>query len=249
MRQKVFVVVILVCFLWVGQLYAQDAPQIEITTPTTGDTLFGLIEITGTASAPNFDRYSLEWSNAQNPDVWLPIQQPVSQQVTASVLGQWDTVGSAVPDGVYQIRLRMFLQDETVETVEITNLRVANAEPTQIPTPIPPLPTSTNEPDQDNAAPLIEQPPTVTPVPTFPPAQTAPDTTAPDIASDTDSLSTTSDTEIFNVSAVQSAFCNGMLFSGILFGIIIAYLLVRRQLSPLTRRIWYQVRSEMDNDQ
>jgi len=227
----------IILFLMPLSAFAQeDGGLVEVTAPLDGQPLFGLIEITGTAQHPSlFNGYALEWSNAQNPDVWLPIQQRVNQQVVNGILGQWDTVGGAVPDGVYQIRLRMFLADGTFRDVVVRGLVLANSAPTGIPTvaifdatpTLPLLPASGESP-----TPLIQQPPTVIPRPTF--AQPVLDSGA----SGGDAL--------INFGAAQSAFCSGVFFSLLLFGVIIGYLALRSQLSPFTRRLWWQIRSELD---
>ncbi len=216
---------------------------LSIASPTDGQQLFGLVEIVGTATHPSlFDGYILEWSNIQNPEVWLPIQQRVNQQVNNGVLGQWDTVSAGVPDGIYQIRLRLFLTDETTQDFQVNNLVLINSAPTQVPTPLPAVPTATIQ-----ALPLsgptptsvVQQPPTVTPRPTF----------ENPVDLNQENSSGDEENSIFNFSAVQSAFCLGAYFSMAFFALVITYLVFRKQISPFTRRLWWQIRSEFDNDQ
>lgn len=219
---------------------AQDAPLLDqgvyqISTPSEGQQLFGLVEIIGTATHPTaFVNYTLEWSNAQNPEVWLPIQQPISQQVNNGILGQWDTVAGAVPDGIYQIRLRVTLSDESVGEVIVRNLTLVNNAPTALPTlALPPSnPTAVTDPTGNT---MILQPPSVTPQPTF--EQATPLT-----------LGQTDENTFINYNAIQSAFCNGVYFTLFFFALIIGYLALRSQLSPFTRRLWWQLRSEFDDN-
>lgn len=225
-----------VCVFGWGHAFAQDTDEsrYEIIAPVESGQLFGLVEIIGTASHPSlFRSYSLEWSNAQNPDVWLPVQQPVSQQVTDSLLGQWDTV--RIPDGVYQLRLRLSLTDDTERQVIIRGLAVANSAPTPLPTAeLPQLPT--NAPLTGES--LINQPPAATPRPTFEQPNFEPSV----------STRNTNSSEIFvTFDSAQAAVCNGALFSMIFFGVIVAYLLLRKQISPYTRRLWWQIRSEIED--
>lgn len=236
MPQRALLIVLFLVLLIPLTGFAQDAEGVAvITSPVDGQPLFGLVEITGTVQHPSlFGGYVLEWSNAQNPQVWLPIQQPVSQQVSNGILGQWDTVGGAIPDGIYQIRLRMFLNDGTFRDYEVKGLTLANSAPTNIPTvgfveaATPTLPLLSDE-----GTPLIQQPPTVTPRPTF----------------DQPALPVNNSDEgtFVNFGAAQNAFCNGVFFSVLLFGVVIGYLVLRSQISPLTRRIWWQIRSELDD--
>lgn len=245
MRKLLLICIVLSCAAHLSAQEITETPvpgTVIITSPTDGQQLFGLVEIVGTATHPSlFDGYQLEWSNIQNPDVWLPIQQRITQQVNSAILGQWDTVSAGVPDGVYQIRLRLFLSDGTVQDFQVQNLVLINSAPTQVPTALPsvaaatvdPLPTIGPSPTS-----LIQQPPTVTPRPTF--------ENPIELETENDD---SSDSNVFNVSAVQNAFCTGVIFSAIFFGLIVAYLLLRKQISPFTRRLWWQIRSEFDNDQ
>ena len=238
---RIWVIILLLVFP-AGIIRAQEEGIAQITSPAEGEQLFGLVEIQGTATHPSlFDGYSLEWSNAQNPDVWLPIQQRVGQQVNNGVLGQWDTVGSNVPDGVYQIRLRMFLTDGAVQDFVLRSLRLVNQAPTGLPTVAPAQATSTL-PVVPTAGPsptsIILQPPTITPRPTF-------ESPLQDEGGTSDS---SGESTFVNFGAAQSAFCTGAFFTMGLFALIIAYIALRSRLSPFTRRLWWQIRSELDND-
>jgi hypothetical protein len=219
---------------------AQDEGAAVISSPVDAQPLFGLVEIIGTARHPSlFDRYTLEWRNAQSTeDLWLPIQEPVSQQVTAGILGQWDTVGTGRPDGIYDIRLRMVLTDGTFQEFIVRNVRLSNSAPTELPTILPGQPTTTLPlipTTGETPTPLIQQPPASTPRPTFPPPATTGE--SPSGADD-----------VVNLDAVQSAFCTGVFFSIGLFVVIILYLILRSQISPFTRRVWWQIRSELDSN-
>jgi len=113
---------------------AQGAPATALlTAPAEGASLFGPVNITGTAYHPtSFDRYTLEYDLASEPgDQWLSVQEQVAQQVQGGVLGTWDT--GAVPDGVYRLRLRVFLDDDTFAEAIVSNLRVRNSPPTPVP--------------------------------------------------------------------------------------------------------------------
>ncbi len=216
----------------------EDEGFYSISAPVTGQSLFGLVEILGSATHPTlFESYLLEWSNAQNPDVWLPIQQPVTQQVSNGILGQWDTVGGNIPDGVYQIRLLVFLGDGTSREVQAVNLVLANAAPTSIPTVLPTANAAPFESFGGTPTSLILQPPTATLRPTFESPQSG--------NTNTDS---TQQVSFINYQAIQQAFCNGIFFTMGLFALVIIYLLVRQQLSPYARRLWWQIRSEFKND-
>jgi hypothetical protein len=242
MRWYICILVILLMAVPLSALHAQEQGIAQITTPAEGAQLFGLVEILGTATHPSlFDGYVLEWSNVQNPDVWLPIQQRIGQQVVNGVLGQWDTAGSNIPDGSYQIRLRMFLTDGSVQDFVLRSLTLINSAPTDLPTVIPAQATSTLS-VLPTAGPsptsIILQPPSVTPRPTF----------ESPLQDDSGSSSDSGNSTVVNFGAAQGAFCTGVFFSVGLFALIIAYIALRSRLSPFTRRLWWQIRSELDND-
>lgn len=219
-----------------GWVSAQNEGTAVITTPRDGDQLFGQVLIMGTAAHPSqFDGYILEQSSLQNPDQWIAIQPRVNQQINNGVLGQWDTI--SVPDGVYQIRLQVFLADGSILEFAVNNVRVVNAAPTSLPT----LPSFT----QATLAPLPEAGATVTPIIQQPPTSTPRPVEAIPVV---DPKSSDGESTFVNFGAIQSAFCSGVYFSMLLFGLIVGYLLVRKQISPYTRRLWWQIRSELDND-
>jgi len=77
-------------------------PQATILTPLTGESLTGIVEITGTADIPNFAFYKYEYINLTAGAVWRAIQagtKPVQQ----GELGTWDT--RLVIPGEYALRL------------------------------------------------------------------------------------------------------------------------------------------------
>ncbi|RMF81706.1 MAG: PKD domain-containing protein [Chloroflexi bacterium] len=107
-----------------------------IFSPLRGNILAGNVFILGAATHPDFLRYELEFSIDPNPlNVWLPITGVVQEPVFSGLLGVWDTRG--VPDGLYQIRLRMTLRDGRQLIAFVNNLRVQNTLPTPVPTNTP----------------------------------------------------------------------------------------------------------------
>jgi hypothetical protein len=75
--------------------------QIDITTPKSGDTLKGSIELVGTANVPNFGFYKYEFAPLGS-DTWATILA-FNQPKQDGNLGSWDT--SAITPGDYQLRL------------------------------------------------------------------------------------------------------------------------------------------------
>jgi hypothetical protein len=115
-------------------LAAQDSPAVAISSPKSGDILHGQVNIIGTTSDPNFLSAELEFSYASAPvETWFPIQT-LSQPVFDSPLYTWDT--SAITDGGYILRLRVFLNDGTFQEVTVP-ITVQNDVQPATPTPAP----------------------------------------------------------------------------------------------------------------
>jgi hypothetical protein len=220
-----------------------------ITFPATGQQLFGLVNILGSAGHPTaFNSYTLEYNDLGNPGApWLLVQPRVQQQVRDDVLGTWNT--TVVPDGTYQIRLRVFLDDGQVGETIVSNLKVVNSQPT-------PVPTAATGAD---VAPVIATP---GPSPTSPVEQ--PPSNNPS-ASGIEGLGPASDSEIgpssgtstgraksetrINTSRIRSAFCAGVYLTLAAFGVLLAYSLVRGRLRPYTRRLSWQPQDTWRDDQ
>lgn len=229
----------LVILIWLGvtagqpALRAQEAPpSAAITAPRAGDVVIGLATITGTADHPDLQRYRLEFALQDSPDpLWLPIAD-IAQHVTDSVLAQWDT--TAIPDAVYQIRLRVILRDGSVIEASVQNLTVLNAAMTPLPTaPIPatPLPALPG-PEETGSAPLIEMPATSVPLPTLVPVAEV-------------AMADEAGVEfVLAVNALQAAFCNGAYLSIGGFVLLGLYRLVSARLRPQLRRLVAEARSD-----
>ncbi len=117
---------------------AQSPEEIAalITSPVDGQQLFGLVNITGSASASDARSTTTRWNTtirAIRTASWMLVQPPWQQQRQNDILGTWNT--NMVPDGVYRLRLRVFLTDGQVSgEFVVSNLRVVNSEPTPVPT-------------------------------------------------------------------------------------------------------------------
>ncbi|MEN9563001.1 MAG: hypothetical protein RIR73_1245 [Chloroflexota bacterium] len=112
-----------------------QGPTVSITSPQPDATLRGLVEVIGRMDTPNFASAELAFTfnaTASDPAAsWFAIQT-FPQPITNPVLAAWDT--TAVTDGEYALRLRVFLQDGSFQDATISNLKIRNDEP---------LPTST----------------------------------------------------------------------------------------------------------
>jgi hypothetical protein len=202
---------------------AQDAASAAITAPKSGDAVSGNnVTITGTAANTSLKSYVLEFADQQvSPEQWFPIAPPVTQSVTNGPLGRWDT--TTIPDGKYEIRLRVVKRDGTQIITVVKDLNVLNRLPTALPT-IPPTPTiqGANPPTAGpSPTSAIQQPPTDTPHPSVP-------VTATPLPAPVANIPPASGT--IDLSALGNAFCGGAWLSVIGFGLFGAYSLIRGRL-------------------
>jgi hypothetical protein len=115
-------------------LLLQGTP-VEITSPQNGSTVRGQVEILGSMDVPNFASAELSFEYASEEDGSLPANgwfsiQTFTQPRLDAPLAVWDT--TSVTDGNYNLRLRVILQDGTIQDAFVTGLKIANdsAEPT-----------------------------------------------------------------------------------------------------------------------
>jgi len=213
-----------------GIVRAQSGDQARaiIVSPVEGQQLFGLVNILGTAEHPSaFARYTLEYDDLSDPTVtWLLVQPAVQQQVRDGVLGTWNT--NVVPDGVYRLRLRVFLDDGQTAEYIVSNLRVTNRAPTPVPTipaveAAPAAPSVT--PGPSPTSPVV-QPPSNNPVE----ADAVESEALPSNRTNTgQAVSTRRDSTRINLTRVREAFCTGFYLAVGLFALMIGYSLVRRR--------------------
>ncbi|RPI99395.1 MAG: hypothetical protein EHM39_06610 [Chloroflexi bacterium] len=237
--------------LLVGIAAAQSPDEIVavITSPTDGQQLFGLINVTGSAEHPTaFDSYTLEYSDQSDPNAsWMLVQPAVQQQTLNAVLGTWNT--NMVPDGVYRLRLRVFLTDGQSQEFTVSSLRVVNSAPTPVPT------TAAGVSDPAISAPVpgpsptspIEQPPSSNPLAG---ETTALDTTGGETAplAPVSSEPRAEKSTRINTQRVRGAFCAGVYLTLGIFGIMIVYYLLRGRLRPYTRRLAWDVQDDYEHE-
>ncbi len=110
--------------------------DVRISYPVDGSTIAGYVTIVGSASHPRFLQYALEWGPDPNPgNLWYPITPPQTRPVVNGALGAVNTTQTS--DGVYQMRLHLWLNDGT-ETFDVaTGIRISNRAPTAVPTRTP----------------------------------------------------------------------------------------------------------------
>jgi hypothetical protein len=151
------IALILTTWGWTGAAAAPPAQgdQAVITAPQNNAVVRGQVAIVGSATHPQFQFYKIEY--AREPvvgEAWTIIGAIHQQQVTDGQLETWDT--SQLPDGSYTLRLRVVRLDGNYSEYSVVQVVVANAQPTETPTP---------------AVTATSKPPTVTPT-ALPPTPT-----------------------------------------------------------------------------
>lgn len=150
-------------------LLAIQALTISITSPQNGETIRGQIEIQGVMDVPNFASAEIGFNYASNAgDTWFSIQT-FSQPIQNSTLAIWDT--TSLTDGDYNLRLRVFMQDGSVQEIIVTDLKIRNQEiptATATQTPLPQFDNSTPTPRIIQPTEIILSFPTSTPLPANP---------------------------------------------------------------------------------
>jgi len=140
-------------------LFFQDAP-IGIVSPQPGATLRGQVNIAGNLAVANFSSAELAFAYASDPtSTWFIIQN-FSFPILDTALATWDT--TTLTDGGYILRLRVYLQDGSMQEAFVPDLKLRN----DIPGPL-----ETSTPQADSVS-----------VPTFPASTPVPATVAPTFA-------------------------------------------------------------------
>jgi len=119
-------------------------PTWEITSPVANARLRGTTPIRGSAylGGPSiFWKYMIYYAPLSQPQDWHQITYS-EREVRDGHLGEWDT--TTVPDGTYNLHLRVVYEDGNYEQTPPRQVVVVNAEPTVTPTPTEtPTPTPT----------------------------------------------------------------------------------------------------------
>jgi hypothetical protein len=159
-----------ISFTLLNPAQAQPARQsqdiAQITSPTEGQTINGLVAVTGTADQVQFDRWELAYGPDPNPnDAWQPFASG-DQPVINGTISTWNT--GVIADGGYMLRLRAVRKDSNFSEAIVRGLQVRNSVSTETPTPESLTPTvpaeqatlSAQEAAQPIATVMVEQPPT-----------------------------------------------------------------------------------------
>lgn len=104
-------------------------PTVQISSPSPGANVSGLVEIIGTANDIHFESYKVEYGIGTEPTNWTIIKNTTYTPVINDVLATWDAIG--FENGDYVIRLTakdtvgnsaIFLVSVVINNIQITNV-------------------------------------------------------------------------------------------------------------------------------
>jgi hypothetical protein len=149
--------ILLLTALLVRPVRAQVGLKPVILEPHAGQVIQGTVTVSGTSSIPGFASSEIDFSYAGDPSgTWFPIATG-NRSVESGALAAWDT--TSITDGNYDLRLRVYLDDGTVQDGAVSNLRVRNYTPVETPTPA-------SQATQAGSVPVATLTPTSFPTPT-----------------------------------------------------------------------------------
>jgi hypothetical protein len=221
------VLVLLTVELAGGQWVGAQVPG--IISPRDNAVVAGSVAILGTATHPEFWKYELYFSPMARQE-WVFVGQVHEKAVVNGQLEIWHT--QTVPDGAYQLRLRVVRRDGNYDEYFVRNISVSNTTPTVTPTleatptraftptPMPPTPTI-----------VVEQPqlPTATPKPT------ADQPTVPETKVEPTAVN--SPPSALSMEGLSNAACYGGALAGGVFLLVVILALLRRVVSLLLSRL------------
>ena len=183
MKRPVVFAIMMICgalLLAVAPAFGASAQQESrpvIAQPTTDAAVRGVVQIIGSATHPQFQRYELYYAPFPVPSdqSWIFIGDAHFSQQPLGLLGTWDS--RSVPDGTYALRVRVVKADGNYLDSDAVRVLVANTRPVEPPTPegtpeaVIELPPTSAPPTAAPviAAPTVELPAAPEPTPTLEP--------------------------------------------------------------------------------
>jgi hypothetical protein len=133
---------------------AQEARPV-IAQPAQDSAVRGVVQIVGTATHPQFQRYELYYAPWPVPsdNAWIFIGDAHFNQQPLGLLGTWDS--RSVTDGAYGLRVRVVKQDGNYIDSDPRRVLVANTRPVESPTAVVPTDTPEPLPTEPPATPTI----------------------------------------------------------------------------------------------
>ena len=134
MKRVLFVIALFIA-LFPQSISAQGGDDLVIASPEPGQVVQGLVIVSGTVTVLGFSSYELSFAYGDDQTgTWFTLQNS-SLPVFEGELGTWDT--TTLTDGDYNLRLRAFLLDGSIQETIVLDLRVRNYTPVPTSTPAP----------------------------------------------------------------------------------------------------------------
>jgi membrane peptidoglycan carboxypeptidase len=91
-------------------------PEVRINAPAMFDEVSGQVQIRGTASGQDFERYRVLVGQGINPQEWTAVGEESTTPIENGLLASWDTSGLR---GLYAVQLQVIRSDQRVDTAII----------------------------------------------------------------------------------------------------------------------------------
>lgn len=112
--------------LWVLLILSPQyqGDSIRVVYPRVGDSVQGIVEISGTLATSSFNYAEVFFAYAAVDNLnWFMIGR-IDQPVSSGLIARWDT--TTITDGVYQLKLLVHNRDESVDELIINPVIVRN---------------------------------------------------------------------------------------------------------------------------
>lgn len=264
LRLTVIALLTILLFSGPGKTIVQAQAANGISQPASGETVAGVVRVVGTAVHPDYLRYELAFRYVSDPTADWIVFADGGQPVQQGTLALWDTtvgrsIGAPVfPDGQYQLRLRVVRTDFNYDEYFVTDLTVANDQPTPTPTEEPeaaetPPAVPPVTPGEGVGTAVFQQPtplPSLTPfpTPTHPPAAVETGD-APITAPAASGGGLFDQLAAIDTGQFARAFWGGVRITGLIFAAMGLYLIVRWALRWAWRWFWqWREKQKQDAD-
>ena len=91
-------------------------PDVRISSPAMFESVSGQVQIRGTASGTEFEKYRVLVGRGLNPQAWTTVGAEPIDPVADAMLATWDTTGLS---GLYAIQLQVIRADQRVDSAVI----------------------------------------------------------------------------------------------------------------------------------
>ncbi|OGN73022.1 MAG: hypothetical protein A2X25_10760 [Chloroflexi bacterium GWB2_49_20] len=106
------------------EIVAQTSEGVSISSPTQDEVLTGVVPIFGTSEIIGFVHAEVAFAyGTDSPNTWFPISNS-DMSVKAGLLTNWDT--TTITDGDYKLRLRVILEDDSIQEFVISHVFIRN---------------------------------------------------------------------------------------------------------------------------